>query len=190
MRTLLALSATLVLVGSTTHATATEQPRDDVRAHSQLVDKHVGVQLHMASFMLGRVGGDLMWIVDGGHAVTAGGYGTPFRASTLWDVYNAYGGEVGYRYYFAGRPLGVFAALAANVSRLRVASLGTEKTFTRLSPSVDLGWQWTNEQGAFLAATVGAQYNLGSRESLADLPDLIVGNGVRPRVTLTVGALF
>ena len=110
------------------------------------------------------------------------------------QTFRAFGGEVGYRYYFGdGGPRGAFVGPSLLVGSVTAtAADGRETPFTTYGVAADVGYEALVCDRIALSVGAGAQFSATSRSIPSQqLPASLYANaGVEPRVLLAVGYAF
>jgi hypothetical protein len=120
--------------------------------------------------------------------------GTPYTLNVLAQTFHGFGGELGYRYYFArGGPRGLFLGPSILLGDITAtAGNGSETSFLDYGIAADAGYEALVADRVAVAVGAGVQYARTSK-SIPDqqLPASIYANdAVHPRLLLSLGYAF
>ena len=137
------------------------------------------------------------------HSIGLAGFGMLFGVThggpnvAKGTVFGA-GGELGYRYYVGDRgPSGPFAGVSFvggyYHSRRDLYELKDDSArwYLHYGWALDIGWAGYIDRITVLALAIGAQRTwVTEKGNLSDLAQLLVGDGVRPRIVFQFGRMF
>ena len=132
--------------------------------------------------------------IDGNGNPLVDANGNPYTLNVLSQTFHGFGGELGYRYYFAkGGPRGFFAGPSLVLAGITAkAGNGSSTSFLDVGFAGDVGYEALIGDSVAVSAGIGVQYTTTSK-SIPDqqLPASIYANSaVRPRLLLSVGYGF
>ncbi len=120
--------------------------------------------------------------------------GNAYTLNVLSQSFKGFGGELGYRYYFAkGGPRGFFAGPSVLLASITgTAGNGTETSFLDLGIAGDAGYEALVADAIAISVGVGVQYTFTTK-SIPDqqLPaSIYANNAFQPRLLLSMGYAF
>jgi hypothetical protein len=120
--------------------------------------------------------------------------GTPYTLNVLSQTFHGFGGELGYRYYFArGGPRGLFLGPSILLGDITAtAGNGSQTSFLDYGIAADAGYEALVADRVAVTVGAGVQYTRTSK-SIPDqqLPASIYANDdIHPRLLLSLGYAF
>jgi hypothetical protein len=127
--------------------------------------------------------------------LSADGQSLPYVLNVPKQTFDGFGGDVGYRYYFAkGGPRGFFAGPSLILAAITAtAHNGNQTSFFDVGAAADIGWQTLVADSVSIAIGGGLQYTFYQSQSIPpqQLPASIVANErLYPRLNLSFGYAF
>jgi hypothetical protein len=121
--------------------------------------------------------------------------GTPYVLNVPKQTFEGFGGELGYRYYFAkGGPRGFFAGPSLIVAAITATAYnGNQTSFFDVGAAVDAGFQALIADTVSVSVGAGLQYTFYQNQSIPpqQLPASTVANErLYPRLLLSLGYAF